>query len=137
MLDDFLNRLDKVRRTGENYTAICPVGNHSGRNRTLSIKEDNGRVIGKCFSCDARVKDVARVLGLTMEHIDSNYKTFSKMDRVPYYPKELKAKDRYIIEEYNKIEDKDSLSYQDKKAYNLANQRLTNYNEKIYKIMYT
>jgi hypothetical protein len=137
MLDDFLNRLDKVRRTGENYTAICPVGNHSGRNRTLSIKEDNGRVIGQCFSCGARVKDVADVLGLGMEHIDAYWKPRNSEDRIPYYPKDLKKKDRYIIEEYNKVEDKDTLSYQDKKAYNLANQRLTNYNEKIYKIMYT
>lgn len=51
--DKLLDRLQRVQKTGPNkWRACCPA--HKSAGRTLAIREDNGRVLLKCFAeCDA------------------------------------------------------------------------------------
>jgi len=60
-----LNRLEKVRRTGEGrYMACCPA--HDDRTPSLSIKEcDDGRLLVHCFA-GCPTDDVMAAVGLTM-----------------------------------------------------------------------
>ncbi len=70
MIDDLLDRLEKVRQTGEGqYVACCPV--HGDRNPSMGIKEvigDDGyrKVLIHCFACHASAQEVTEALGLPM-----------------------------------------------------------------------
>ena len=70
MIDELLDRLDKVRQTGEHkYVACCPV--HGDRNPSMSVSEaigDDGyrKVLVYCFACHAGAQDVVEALGLPM-----------------------------------------------------------------------
>lgn len=128
MIEQFLQRLDKVRKHGQDYYAICPVGNHSGKRRTLSIKEVDGDfVIGQCFSCGAKIKDVAQVLGIRLGSGDN------KKPEIPYYPKDQRRKDHYVIDIVDKmtLQERQSMLLSDKKAYREAKSRMDNFNEKM------
>lgn len=128
MIDQFLQRLDKVRKQGDDYYAVCPVGNHSGKRRTLSIKEVDGNfVIGQCFSCGAKIKDVAQVLGIRLGNADN------KKPQIPYYPKDKRKLDRYLIDivEEMTLKDRQAMLLSDKKAYREAKTRMDNFNEKM------
>jgi hypothetical protein len=47
--DDFLNLLDRVRRSGSGYSARCPA--HEDRNNSLSINEgEDGRILVHCHA---------------------------------------------------------------------------------------
>jgi hypothetical protein len=64
MLTEILDRLDKVRRNGDRYRAICPV--HDGKNPTaLSLAEEDGKVLIHCHVCLAKGPEVVRAIGLT------------------------------------------------------------------------
>lgn len=130
MIDDFLNRLDKVRKVGQNYTAVCPVGSHSGKNRTLSIKEVDGVVIGQCFSCGARVRDVADFLGLNISHINPHWQPKEGKREMPFYPKEKRKIDSYIVQMIDNV-GYDTVSIMDKMKYKEAKQRLDHWNEHV------
>jgi len=60
-----LNRLEKVRRTGEGrYVACCPA--HDDRTPSLSIKEcDDGRLLVHCFA-GCPTGDVLTAVGLSL-----------------------------------------------------------------------
>ena len=70
MIDELLDRLDKVRQTGEHkYVACCPV--HGDRNPSMSLSEaigDDGyrKVLVYCFACHAGAQEVVEALGLPM-----------------------------------------------------------------------
>lgn len=70
MIDDLLDRLDKVRQTGEGkYLACCPV--HGDRNPSMSLSEvigddGNRKVLVYCFACHASAQEVTEALGLPM-----------------------------------------------------------------------
>ena len=70
MIDDLLDRLDKVRQTGEHkYLACCPV--HGDRNPSMSLSEvigddGNRKVLVYCFACHAGAQEVVEALGLPM-----------------------------------------------------------------------
>ena len=63
-LDDFLSRLEGVRRSGAGYVARCPA--HDDRRASLSVAEgDDGRILLTCFAgCDTQA--VCAALGLTL-----------------------------------------------------------------------
>lgn len=51
-LDHVLARLHRIRRSGACWMALCPA--HSDKNPSLSIREDNGRILLHCFAgCSA------------------------------------------------------------------------------------
>lgn len=61
-LDNLLSRLDKVRQSGGEWTALCPA--HDDKNPSLGIKEsDNGVLLVKCHvGCATR--DIMAAVGL-------------------------------------------------------------------------
>lgn len=62
-LEALLSRLEKVRkRGGGQYMACCPV--HQEKTPSLSIKDDNGTIIMKCFGCGASGIDVIHAVGM-------------------------------------------------------------------------
>ena len=69
-VDAILNRLDKVRRTGNNkWQALCP--SHDDRSPSLSIRLTDDRVLLHCFAgCPA--EDVLDALGLTFGDLYDN-----------------------------------------------------------------
>lgn len=70
MIDELLDRLEKVRQTGEHkYLACCPV--HGDRNPSMSLSEvigddGNRKVLVYCFACHAGAQEVVEALGLSM-----------------------------------------------------------------------
>ena len=70
MIDDLLDRLDKVRQTGEGkFMACCPV--HGDRNPSMTLSEVIGadgyrKVLVYCFACQASAQDVTEAVGLPM-----------------------------------------------------------------------
>src|SRR5437879_5166259 len=47
-IEDFLARLDGVRKSGQRYMARCPA--HQDRNPSLSIREGERGVLVRCFA---------------------------------------------------------------------------------------
>lgn len=134
MIDDFLNRLEKVRKSGKDYYAICPVGNHSGKNRTLSLTVKNDVVMGKCFSCDASTRDVADALGLSVGHINPHWQPSTERRALPKYTKDQRKLDVYLIEIIDN-QGWDNTLLSDKHKYRLAKKRLEQWNDYV-KAMY-
>ena len=62
MIEEILNRLDKVKQHGTQYYSRCPV--HQGGSQNLGITEKDGKVLMHCFNCDATGLDVVEALGL-------------------------------------------------------------------------
>lgn len=61
-VDNFLGRLDRVRKSGRGWTARCPA--HEDRTASLSITAgDDGRVLLHCFA-GCRAADVIAAAGL-------------------------------------------------------------------------
>ena len=58
-----LERLNKVRKSGDGYIACCPA--HDDRSPSLAIKDcDDGRVLVHCFA-GCETEDVLSAVGLT------------------------------------------------------------------------
>lgn len=67
MIDDILQRLDKVRKTCKGHQARCPA--HDDGGPSLAIREcDDGRVLLHCFA-GCSTADVVAALGLTMSDL--------------------------------------------------------------------
>ena len=62
MLDVILERLDKVKKQGDQYYAKCPV--HMGSKQNLGITEKDGKIIMHCFACNAKGVEVCDAIGL-------------------------------------------------------------------------
>ena len=61
VIDAVLEKLDKVRRCGNGWTARCPV--HEDKNPSLSICERSGKLLVHCHAgCDYR--DIFTALGI-------------------------------------------------------------------------
>lgn len=62
-----LSRLDKVKKTGKGYIALCPA--HADKSPSLSLKEgSDGRVLIHCFAgCTA--EEVVNEIGLQMSDL--------------------------------------------------------------------
>lgn len=66
MVEDFLSRLDKVKQTNGGYSARCPA--HDDRVNSLSIAEDNDKILLKCHAgCD--VTEVMEALDLSVKDL--------------------------------------------------------------------
>jgi len=65
-LQDFLCRLEKVKKRGGGYIARCPA--HADSEPSLSVRESDDRLLVHCFAgCDA--ESVARSMGLTLSEL--------------------------------------------------------------------
>jgi len=65
-LDDFLSQLNKVKKSGNGYVALCPA--HDDKKHSLSITADNEKILVKCFTgCGAEA--IVNALGLSMSDL--------------------------------------------------------------------
>ena len=62
-LDDFLSQLNKVKKSGKGYIALCPA--HDDKKHSLSITADKEKILVKCFT-GCSTEDIMKSLGLTM-----------------------------------------------------------------------
>jgi len=126
MVEELLDKLEKVRSTGKDkWKACCPV--HGDKNPSMSIAEKDGRVLCHCFACGANGLDVVEALGLPKSVL------FEKPIEQGYIPKRLKdevAVDRFVIEGAKQMEKTGKpLSYNDFKRLRLAKSRIEAYEE--------
>lgn len=120
MLADILQRLDKVKKHGDKYRAVCPV--HGGSNPTaLSLREDGDKVLIHCFNCEATGPEVMAAIGLPVS-------TLFKHKKQVGIPNELleKAKeDFWYIEIFENEKRKGTrITYNEWKRYRLAKERV-------------
>jgi hypothetical protein len=68
-IEEFLSRLERVKRSGKGWTARCPA--HEDCHASLSIAEgDEGRVLVKCHAGDGcSVEAITAALGLTVRDL--------------------------------------------------------------------
>lgn len=66
-LDDFLSRLQKVRKNGKDYIACCPA--HPDKTPSLTIAErDDGRILAHCFA-GCGIDDIVAAVGLELKDL--------------------------------------------------------------------
>ncbi len=68
-LDNFLSRLQKVRKTGKgSWMACCPA--HQDKNPSMTIAEgSDGRALVHCFSQQCSIEDIANAVGLSVSDL--------------------------------------------------------------------
>lgn len=123
MIERFLERLDKVRKSGKGYIACCPV--HGDKNPSMSVTEKDGKVLCYCFSCGASGLEVADAIGLPAGALfeDEFIKTgLSRKDR------ENLELDRMVVAIGSKIE-LEEMTYKDYKRLRLARERAKSLSE--------
>lgn len=112
MLDEILSRLDKVRKSGNNYTACCPV--HGDKSPSMSVTEKDGKVLAHCFSCGANGRDLVEAIGLPIDVLFSE-----KLERTfdPNYmlKKTQDSDDFYIMLAKASVERGERIKYSDQK----------------------
>jgi 5S rRNA maturation endonuclease (ribonuclease M5) len=64
----FLLRLKNVRRSGDGWTALCPVPQHADKKNSLSVSADQGKILLKCHAGCA-TEEVVHALGLSMKDL--------------------------------------------------------------------
>ena len=67
LLENILNRLDKVKRQGRGYVACCPV--HGDKNPSMRIKEVDGKILMHCHACHADIQEIAQAIGIEMSDL--------------------------------------------------------------------
>jgi len=128
MIDELLDRLEKVRSTGKDkWTACCPV--HGDKNPSMSIAEKDGRVLCHCFACGANGLDVVEALGLPVSVL------FEKPLEQGYIPKRIIEEvelDRLVIRMAEEDKKKGKpLSYNDFNRLRVAKNRIMAYKERL------
>jgi len=121
MIDELLDKLEKVRPTGrDKWVACCPV--HGDKNPSMSVAEKDGRVLCHCFSCGANGLEVAKALGLPPSVL------FEKPLESGHIPKRVYEEaevDRLVIAGAEQMRKQGKpLSYKDFKRERLAKARL-------------
>ena len=143
MVEEILERLDKVRKTGQNkWVACCPV--HGDKKPSMGILEANdGTVVMHCLSCGAKGTDIVQAVGLPVSSLFAEPITPINRGK-PYYPtvqystgKEQLKFDRIFIETYEhelKRYERGEGSrpkLKDKLLYRQVKQRVEVFNEKM------
>ena len=121
MVEELLDRLEKVRPTGrDKWVACCPV--HGDKNPSMSVAEKDGRVLCHCFSCGANGLEVTKALGLSPSVL------FERPLEAGHIPKRLYEElemDRLVIAGYEQMKKSGKpLSYKDFKRVRLARNRI-------------
>ena len=121
MVEELLDKLEKVRSTGRRkWVACCPV--HGDKNPSMSIADKDGRVLCHCFSCGANGLDVVQALGLSPSVL------FEKPLEQGYIPKRVYEElemDRLVLAGYEEMKKSGKpLSYKDFKRIRLATNRV-------------
>ena len=121
MVEELLDRLDKVKPTGKDkWVACCPV--HGDKNPSMSVAEKDGRILCHCFSCGANGLEVTKALGLSPSVL------FERPLEQGFIPKRVYEEaevDRLVIAGAEQMRKQGKpLSYKDFKRERLAKARL-------------
>lgn len=123
MIENFIERLEKVRKSGKGYVACCPV--HKDRNPSMTITEKDGKVLCYCFSCGANGKQVVEAIGLPYAALFSE----------PFIKTGISSKDRENLEMDRLVlavaEKNEPTSYSDFKRLRLARERVSGLEKKL------
>lgn len=81
-IDLLLSLLHKVKQTGHGqYIARCP--SHSDKNPSLSIRNDNGKILLRCFAgCSAY--EIVSSIGLSLSDLFPKESAYSKPIKNPF-----------------------------------------------------
>jgi len=68
-IEEFLSRLQKVRKTGSrSWMACCP--SHQDKNPSMTVSEGNdGRILVHCFSQQCGIDDITASVGLEVKDL--------------------------------------------------------------------
>lgn len=95
-LDNFLSRLQKVKRTGSDaFISCCPA--HEDKSPSLAIREvDDGKLLVKCFA-GCSIDEIVSAIGLSLSDImpDSVPDKFRRPLSVPFNPRDVLECMRY------------------------------------------
>ena len=121
MIDEILDKLEKVRPTGrDKWVACCPV--HGDKNPSMSVTEKDGRVLCHCFACGANGLEVVQALSLPASVL------FDKPLEKGYVPKRVIEEiemDRLVLRMVEEDKKKGKLlSYNDFNRWKLAKSRI-------------
>lgn len=87
-IDNFLNRLDKVKRIGNRrWKACCPA--HRGTKQSLAIKDDNGKLVVHCFAEQCSINDILTAVGLEFSDVMPEYLGDHKPQNKPFYASDV------------------------------------------------
>lgn len=128
MVEELLDRLEKVRSTGKDkWKACCPV--HGDKNPSMSVAEKDGRVLCHCFSCGANGLEVVQALALPASVL------FDKPLEQGYIPKRMVEEielDRLVVRMAEEDKKKGKpLSYNDFNRLKVAKSRIEVYEERL------
>jgi hypothetical protein len=97
---EILQKLQKVKRTQSGWNALCP--SHNDKQRSLSVKESDGKILLKCFAgCD--VQTIVSALGLEMKDLFESSNGFHSNG---------KPKTKRIVETYDYTDENGDLLFQ-------------------------
>ena len=120
-IEAILERLEKVSRNGDSYTACCPV--HEDKTPSLNIKEADGKIIAHCFGCDANGVVVVEALGLPTEVLFEKkleYKS-DRRSKLIWYLNEEEGFDEEVINiTYHELKNKKDICKFDLKVISQA-----------------
>jgi hypothetical protein len=119
VLSDILPKLEKVKQNGERWWACCPV--HNDKNPSMTLKEEDGKVLIHCFSCQANGQEVVAKLGLPASVLFRE----SKRQEIPQKVIEAAKEDAYFIAIFESEKQKGNrITHNDFKRYKLAKERI-------------
>mgnify|MGYP002624125532 CR=1 FL=1 len=125
--DQVLDRLDKVRRRGEeSWIACCPVHNDTNPSMTVSVKDR--KLLMYCFSCGTKGDSVVESRRLSTRSLFEDTKKF---DSDPHYLLKKTQKDNDFLIAIYQISKRNGqrIRYKDHKAYMEAMARRHNRTE--------
>ncbi len=83
-IDEFLSRLEKVKKTGKGWMACCPA--HQDRSPSLSIAVGkSGGIVAKCWT-GCGIEEIVGAVGMTLSDLmpDSRPDEVFKRERFPF-----------------------------------------------------
>ena len=128
MVEELLDKLEKVRSTGrDKWKACCPV--HGDRNPSMDIEDKDGKVLVHCKACNANGLEVVQALGLPVSVL---FEKELPRGHIPKKFKEEVERDRFVVimAEEDKKRGK-QLTYKDFKRLREAKSRIEVYEERL------
>ena len=123
MLDVILERLDKVKKQGDQYYAKCPV--HMGGKQNLGITEKDGKIIMHCFACNAKGVEVCDAIGLPVHVLFKDDPTFSNKNYLSQNKQDQVLEDGFFMAIYDaEVEQGHKPTIEEYRRYKLCKQRV-------------